>query len=177
MAKSAALFVAICALPSYAAIVEPPGLAPNLRVSPGEEVALLLTGDGTNLYQCKPRATDPSTHAWFFVTPDATLYDSGRPVATHTAAYRWDSTSDRSSVTGVIVAIQDGGPNNLPWALFRALPAAEAGMFAGITSIQRVNTSGGAVPAQICDAVHAGEESRVPFSADYYFYRRRGGAA
>ena len=75
----------------------------------------------------------------------------------------------------MLVATQDGGPNNLLWALFRAIPAAEAGMFAEITSIQRVNTAGGAVPAQACDADHAGEESRVPFSADYYFYRRRAG--
>jgi hypothetical protein len=35
-------------------------------------------------------------------------------------------------------------------------------MFAEITSIQRVNTAGGAVPAQACDTDHAGEESRVP---------------
>ena len=60
---------------------------------------------------------------------------------------------------------------NFAWG---ATPA-EAGMFAGITSIQRVNTFGGAVPAQACDTDHAGAESRVPFSADYYFYRRRGG--
>jgi hypothetical protein len=108
MARSAAFFLAIFALSVSAAIVEPPGLAPSLRVSPGEEAALLLTGNGANLHQCRPRATDSSAYAWFFVTPEATLYDGGRPVATHTAAYRWDSTSDRSSVTGVIVATQDG---------------------------------------------------------------------
>jgi hypothetical protein len=174
MAKPFTWFFALCALPAYAAIIEPLGVAPNLRVSPGEEPVLALTGEGANLYQCKPRVTDPNAFAWLFVTPDATLYDRGRPVGTHTAAYRWDSSSDRSSVWGILVATQDGGPNNMLWALFRGVPAAEAGMFAAISSIQRVNTSGGAVPDRACDSDHAGEEASVPFSADYYFYRRSG---
>jgi hypothetical protein len=47
-------------------------------------------------------------------------------------------------------------------------------MFAGVTSIQRVNTSGGIAPAKGCDDTHTGSETRVAFSADYYFYKRRG---
>ena len=46
-------------------------------------------------------------------------------------------------------------------------------MFAGVTSIQRVNTNGGIAPATGCDDSHAGNEARVAFSADYYFYKRR----
>jgi hypothetical protein len=30
------------------------------------------------------------------------------------------------------------------------------------------------VPDRACDSDHAGEEASVPFSADYYFYRRSG---
>jgi hypothetical protein len=173
LVKPAGLFLALCALSAAAAIVEPPGLPRSLRVSSGEEPVLLLAGNGTNLYQCRPLLTEPGAFAWAFVTPDATLYDDGRPVATHTAAYRWDASGDRSSVTGVIIAARLVGRNDLPWALFRGIAAAEAGLFAAITSIQRVNTLGGAAPAQGCDAAHGGEETQVPFSADYYFYRRR----
>jgi hypothetical protein len=38
------------------------------------------------------------------------------------------------------------------------------------TSIQRLNTKGGKAPASGCDAAHAGQEVRVPYSADYLFY-------
>jgi hypothetical protein len=49
-------------------------------------------------------------------------------------------------------------------------------MFAGVTSIQRVNTTGGVAPPGGCSAANAGAESRVPFTAQYYFYKRRGAA-
>ena len=41
-----------------------------------------------------------------------------------------------------------------------------------MTSIQRVNTRGGAAPVGGCDETHVGTEARVDFSADYYFYKR-----
>src|SRR2546425_489608 len=55
-----------------------------------------------------------------------------------------------------------------------AIPAGEDGIFAGVTSIQRVNTSGGVAPATGCSADAAGAEARVAFTADFYFYKRRG---
>ena len=47
------------------------------------------------------------------------------------------------------------------------------GLFAGVTSFQRVNTNGGAPPRAGCDADHGGAEARQNFTADYYFYRKR----
>jgi hypothetical protein len=47
-------------------------------------------------------------------------------------------------------------------------------MFAGVTTIQRVNTRGGALPTDPCDETHAGNEARQAFTADYYFYKRAG---
>jgi hypothetical protein len=44
------------------------------------------------------------------------------------------------------------------------------GIFHGVTYIQRVNTVGGLAPGQAGDFV--GQEARVPYSADYYFYRK-----
>lgn len=173
MYRPAAFLVVCCALAATPALVEPPRLAPALRVPPDEEPALLLAGAGINLFQCKQRELEPGAYAWFFIAPDATLFDEGRPVATHTAAYRWDALGDRSTVTGVIRAIQSVGPHDLPWALFRATPAEQSGMFAGVTSVLRANTSGGVPDAASCDESHTGEDTRAPFSADYYFYKRR----
>ncbi len=46
-------------------------------------------------------------------------------------------------------------------------------MFAGVTNIQRVATQGGVAPGTGCDASNAGQEARVPYTADYYFYKKK----
>jgi hypothetical protein len=176
MTARAALLLAIplAALPVAAALPEPAGLARNLRAAADEEPAFMLTARGAHIYECKARVNEPDAFGWFFVAPDATLYDAGAEAAVHRSANHWESSSDRSSVSGVLLATQASGPNNLPWAKMRALPAADTGRFAGVTSIQRVNTAGGAAPASGCDAGHVGAAARVDYSADYYFYKRRG---
>jgi hypothetical protein len=45
-----------------------------------------------------------------------------------------------------------------------------AGVLAGVTSIQRLNTQGGKPPSSGCDAAHVGRELRVRYSADYVFF-------
>lgn len=113
--------------------------------------------------------------AWSFTAPDATLYDAGHSVGTLSSVNLWESSSDRSSVSGMVRALQPNGADNLPLALIGAQPASETGMFAGVTSVQRVNTVGGVAPAGGCGETTTGAEARVAFTADYYFYKRRGG--
>ncbi len=173
---AAALAVAALALPGVAgAVSEPSGLDGKLRASSDEEPALLLSGGGTQVFTCRVMGTDPETYSWAFVAPDATLRDGARSVARHASVNQWESIVDGSSVGGSIRAAQAAGGDNLPWLLMRAIPAGDSGIFAGVTSIQRVNTQGGVAPAGGCDENHQGEEARVAFSADYYFYKRRGG--
>jgi len=40
-----------------------------------------------------------------------------------------------------------------------------------VTFVQRVKTGGGKAPASGCDAANAGREVRVPYTAEYFFYR------
>ena len=162
---------ATAALPA-AAIPEPSGAGARIRVAPNEEPAFVLSAEGTHVFECRPAA---GGYAWTFVAPDLTLYEGGRSAATQTIPDQWDATSDRSSVSATVRSTQAAGPNSLPWALLRATPGAETGLFAGVTSIQRVNTSGGVAPATGCGESTAGSEARVPLTADYYFYRRRAG--
>jgi len=61
----------------------------------------------------------------------------------------------------------------IPWLLLTAKSEGTAGEISKVTSVQRVNTVGGVAPTGDCTA---GEESRVPFRADFYFYKRRGAA-
>jgi hypothetical protein len=169
-----ALALIVAAWPCLAAIPEPAGIARHLRAGPNEEPAFMLSASGTNLFQCRQRVEDPNAYSWFFVAPDLTLFEGSRTAGSHNAASRFDSVSDRTSVFTLLGATQPGGVDNMPWAKLRAVPAGESGMFAGVTTIQRVNTAGGVAPAEGCNAASAGVETRVNFSADFYFYKRRG---
>jgi hypothetical protein len=161
--------------PALAVIAEPAGIAPGIRASADEEPAFMLSADGAQIFQCKARLNAPETYAWLFTAPDVTLYDGPRSVARMASPNLWESTDDRSSVAGIVRGTQAAGTDNLPWLLMRASPIGDTGIFSGVTSIQRVNTTGGVAPANGCDADHAGAEVRVPFRAEYYFYKRRTG--
>ena len=162
---------AAAALPA-AAIPEPSGATARIRPSAAEEAAFVLAAQGVHVFECKPVA---SGYSWTFVAPDVTLYDGGRSVATQTVPNQWESTSDRSSVAATVRSTQAPAAESLPWALMSAAPLSETGLFAGVTSIQRVNTTGGVAPASGCTESAVGSETRVPFTADYYFYKRRAG--
>jgi hypothetical protein len=174
MVRIAFALAALAAMPAFSAIPEPSGLGRALRASADEEPAFVLSARGTNLFQCKARGDAPDAYAWYFVAPEATLYEGARVAGSHRAVGQFESDGDRTSVFGVIRATQPGGADNLPWVAMRAVPTGDSGMFAGVTTIQRVNTAGGVAPAEGCTAANAGNEARVNFTADYYFYKRRG---
>ena len=133
----------------------------------------MLSAEGAHIYQCRPVSAD-GRFGWVFTAPDATLYEGSRSAATHKVPDLYESLSDRSSVTAVPRANQPAGAGNLSWQLMQAAPLNPTGMFAGVTSIQRVNTQGGVAPAGGCGPAADGAESRVAFRADYYFYKRNG---
>jgi hypothetical protein len=173
--RIAILAAALASLPALSAIPEPSGIAPRLRASADEEAAFRLSGNGVYIYVCRPTAFDPDVYAWYFLAPDATLYDGSRSAGRFATVGIYESLDDRTSVSGVVRATQPAGAGNLPWALIRARPNGESsGLFQGVTSIQRVNTSGGAPPRGGCSLDTLGEEARVTYNADYYFYRKRG---
>ena len=170
------LFLAavLLALPAAAAIPEPAGLAANLRVPANEAPAFMLSGNGVYIYQCRQAYLNPNVYEWAFVVPDATLYEGSRSIARHATVGLYESLSDRSSVSGVVRSQQGAGAANLPWVLVLAQPIGDSGIFAGVSSFQRVNTVGGAAPTTGCGPDNIGDEARVAFQADYYFYRRLG---
>lgn len=164
----------LLALPAAAAIPEPAGLSQRLRASSAEEPAFVLSANGVYVYQCAS-GFDADSYGWAFVAPDATLYEGSRSVGRLATVGVFESLADRSSVSGLVRSTQPAGAGNLPWAMIRARPIGDSdGIFQDVTSIQRVNTSGGAPPRDGCNAGTVGSEARVTFSADYYFYKRRG---
>ncbi|WP_046114297.1 DUF3455 domain-containing protein [Aquincola tertiaricarbonis] len=138
-----------------------------LRPGPGATLALSASARGVQIYECRGSQ-------WSLVAPQAGLFDAtGRTIGTHGAGPHWQA-SDGSRVVGSVTARADAPvADAIPWLLLAARPGGEtptaAGLLMGITQIQRVNTAGGSAPAGTCPT--AGQTLRVPYSADYHFYK------
>jgi len=143
---------------------------PQLKPPDNERLLLKVHAKGDQIYSC---ASMNGQFAWNFKAPDAQLFDDdGKLFGKHFAGPSWE-ISDGSKVVGKL-AVNSPSPDadSIPWLLLRVVdhsgPA--GGRLSPVTSIQRLNTKGGKAPANGCDAAHDGQEVRVPYSADYYFY-------
>jgi len=156
------------------------GVSTNLQVPEGHKLAYHTYAVGTQNYVCRNISTNATPQfAWVFVGPEAVLLDpDGNVVGLHYAndgnptRPAWESESG-SKVVGARVfgAPNPATPNAIPWLLLGAVSAEGPGIFHRVTYIQRVNTTGGLAPTTNADAAHVGQEVRVPYTADYYFYR------
>jgi hypothetical protein len=128
---------------------------------------------GAQVYACGagPAGGEPA-YAWTLKKPDATLSgDDGHAAGTHGAGPSWTST-DGSSVVGKKLAQADAPAGDaIPWLLVGAVSTTGAGVFSGVTYIQRVATSGGKAPGSGCGPDTVNAETRVPYAAEYYFFR------
>jgi Protein of unknown function (DUF3455) len=153
-------------------IVAPPEVPQALRAPADQTVFVEALASGVQIYECAPKADQPSTWEWSFRAPEAALMDrAGRPVGKHYAGPTWESI-DGSTVVGEIKS-RDPGPDKaaIPWLLLTAKATGGSGLFSQTRSIQRVQTSGGVAPARPCTSENAKQVARVPYSATYYFYR------
>ena len=153
-----------------AAAAEEVALSEKLRPAADENLAFALDARGAQVYTCQAGAD--GAYKWTFVAPEATLLENGVVVGTHGAGPTWTSPSDYSSVKGAARERQDGGAGNIPWLLLTGTSQG-IGRFAGVTSVQRVETRGGVEPTTPCDASLTGREERVAYTAVYKFYRKR----
>jgi len=106
---------------------------------------------------------------WTGPVPDATLFDSeGNVVADHFAGPSWQSPSGSlvvGTVTGKIIVDQTA----IPWVRLVPVRTVGPGVFADVTFIQRINTVGGKAPET--NGTVIGQVAKVPYTADYFFYR------
>ena len=136
----------------------------KLRVEAGNKVVAHGYAIGVQIYRWDGTA-------WVFVAPDAVLYedpDFHGEFATHFAGPTWESSSG-SKVVGTVDKKCTPDPDSIPWLLLKASASEGPGIFDGVTFIQRVNTVGGLAPTTGGSAT--GEEVRVPYTAEYFFYR------
>jgi hypothetical protein len=131
--------------------------------------AIEAFGKGVQIYTCKASA---GSYAWSLKGPEASLQDAkGNPIGKHFAGPSWQA-SDGSTVVGQPLNLSpspDAGA--IPWLVLQAKSHSGDGLMAHVQYIVRTRTEGGVAPATGCDAAHAGNEVRVPYSAVYLFFR------
>lgn len=139
----------------------------NLLPPAGHRAAFRLFARGAQVYRWDGAA-------WVFQAPEAELFRNaaeGRAIGTHYAGPTWEGAGAAGGkVVGEVRERCARGPEAIPWLLLRATPSAggQGGLFAGVTHILRVNTTGGVAPAEPGTA--PGQVARVPYTADYFFY-------
>ena len=136
----------------------------ELQVPAGNKVAFHVYADGVQIYRWNGTS-------WSFVAPDARLFaNAGEDgvVGIHYAGPTWESNSG-SKVVGTVLERCTPDPSAIPWLLLKAVSNEGPGIFHRVTFIQRVNTVGGIAPTDAGDFV--GEVVKVPYTAEYYFYR------
>ncbi|HEX4152497.1 MAG TPA: DUF3455 domain-containing protein [Steroidobacteraceae bacterium] len=155
--------------------VAPTDVPPALKVPDGEVLTAALHGTGVQIYECRASTQDQNRFSWVLEAPAADLSDrSGKDVGHHYGGPTWEG-EDGSKVVGEVLAHDKGpDPSAIPWLLLKAKSTSGNGIFARTRFIQRLHTVGGLAPTALCDAGHAGQRSRVAYSADYYFYAAPG---
>ena len=155
--------------------LQPPGPAVEVpdKLKPGanESLAMIVPAKGVQIYECRARKDQGGGYEWAFVAPEADLFDArGNRIGRHYAGPHWEST-DGSKVLGTVKERADAPvADAIPWLLLAAKSVGPAGAFSRVTSIQRVNTAGGAAPKAGCSQAAAGALARIAYTADYYLF-------
>ena len=174
------LLLGVCAGRSYA---EPgndkraPSVPATLQVPEGNKVSFHTYAVGVQIYVATVSGNSSTGYAWTFREPEAVLFDSdGNVVGIHYAYAgptrpAWESNSGSRVVGARSVAPVTVNSNAIPWLILSAVATNTIGpgVFERTTYIQRVNTTGGLAPANA--PTQLGQEARVPYTAEYFFYR------
>lgn len=141
-----------------------PPLCGGLQVTQGNQVFFRTYATGVQVYKWNGTS-------WDFVAPVANLYTNDNyrgEVGFHYAGPTWESNSG-SRVMAARVTGCDPDPTAISWLLLKTVSTEGRGIFRNVTYIQRVNTAGGLRPTTPGSFV--GEQKKVPYTTEYYFYR------
>jgi hypothetical protein len=143
----------------------------KLKPAESESLAIVVHAKGVQIYECRAKKDQPGTYEWAFVAPEAELFDArGNKVGRHYAGPHWEA-NDGSKIVGTVKQRADAlAADAIPWLLLAAKSDGPEGAFSKVTSVQRVNTVGGAAPKTACAQDTVGTSARAPYTADYYFF-------
>ena len=147
---------------------------PASLVPVNEHMVERVTARGVQIYECRAAPDNVIRGAaWTLLRGEAELFDSqGRGAGKHyySGGPAWEA-SDGSKFVGSVKARADAPQKGaLQWLLLSTRSVGKDGRFSKITSLQRVNTTGGIAPASGCDTKSLGATERVPFTADYVLF-------
>ncbi|MDD1621871.1 MAG: DUF3455 domain-containing protein [Methylococcaceae bacterium] len=186
----AALTMSFTASLALADQVTQPPVPTKIQVPAGNKAFLKGHATGTQNYICLP---DGTGFKFVLFTPQATLFDEDdKQIITHffgpnpdpaepgaiRAAWQYRDTS--TVWGGVVQPSSDPNfvdPDAIPWLLIERKGSADGPTgghkLTGTTFIQRVNTSGGVAPETDCETeADVGGKAFVPYTADYFFYKK-----
>ena len=160
------LLAGACA--STLAVPVPQKLAPSAE----ERATMVVSAKGVQIYECRTKAGAAGTE-WAFVGPEAVLYDTlGRTIGRHGFGPYWELIDGSAAKATVKERADAPVAGAIPWLLLTAKPYGADGELSKVSSIQRVNTTGGVAPATGCDNTRVGQPARVAYTADYVFFVR-----
>ena len=170
MLKPSALASLVVAL-SGAGCSTLPGTPQELAPGHDERLTMIVPAKGVQIYECRAKKAAGGGYEWAFVGPEADLYDRrGAGIGRHYGGPHWEA-ADGSKVIATLKARADAPvAGAIPWLLLGAKSVGGDGAFSKVTSIQRLNTVGGAAPKDGCSEATAGTPARIPYTADYYFF-------
>ncbi|MFJ9022220.1 DUF3455 domain-containing protein [Streptomyces sp. NPDC102259] len=146
--------------PALTAVKAPAALA----VPDGNRLTGVFPARGVQTYTC----TDG---VWKLLEPAATLTDkrdrAHRTVALHSRGPVWVSTVDGSAVNAAAL-VTSPKTGTIPELLLKSTATRGAGVFADVSYIQRLDTTGGVAPTTACTGT---EQVSVPYTATYAFYK------
>jgi hypothetical protein len=142
-----------------------PEVPDGIAVPAGNKVHFHGFGVGVQIYTWNGTS-------WGAAVPEAVLFAGNGVVAIHFAGPTWESNSGSQVVGALPPRFVTVDTNAIPWLLLEAVEDGThgPGIFANTTYIHRVNTTGGKAPS--ADGTFVGQVARVPYTADYFFYRR-----
>jgi len=146
-----------------------PALAqlPPAIAAPGETPIVTLYAVGAQIYECKA-GTDGKL-AWAGREPAAALTLDGKTVGRHYAGPTWEHIDGSLVVARAVGSVPGKTPNDVAWLKLEVTSHRGAGVLSAATTIQRINTAGGAVSGT-CDK--AGALRSAAYSTDYVFLRK-----
>ena len=155
-------------------VSQSPAVPESLKPAPTESLFVSVHAKGVQIYECHPKKEDATQYEWVLKGPEADLFDAqGNKIGRHYAGPTWEAI-DGSKVVGEVKGKEPSpDPDAIPWLLLMVKTHEGNGVFSHISSVQRVETTGGKAPAGNCDASTASKELRVPYTATYYFYAPR----
>src|SRR5215216_3964916 len=188
--------------PAYADTITPPPVPGNIQVPAGNKLFLVGHAVGTQNYICVPSGT--GVRFVLFTPQATLFDDEGEQLTTHyfspnpfevntdpkllgnhTIRATWQDSKDSSTVWGQVKPGNSSTdpnfvePGAIPWLLVTIVGDQDGptggDRLSATTFIQRLNTHGGSASSTGCTSLEdIGNMMFVPYTTDYYFYKRTG---